>query len=80
MQKMQSGEGVRGCVVGGASGPFFGANIDNFSKYLRKKLTQNLTPQRPSSTKPGARFARANSVLAGPLLSPNFESMFCVNI
>ena len=33
-------------------GPYFGANIDYFSKYLRKKLTQNLTPQRPSSPKP----------------------------
>ena len=60
----------------GGKGPLFGFNINYFSKYLRKKLTQNLTPQRPSSTKPGARFARANPVFAGPLWSQILSQCF----
>ena len=48
----------------------------HFVKYLRKKLTQLLTPKRPSSTKPGARFARANPVVAGPLWSQILSQYF----
>ena len=57
-------------------GDLFGVNIDYLSKYLRETLTQNLTPQRPSSTKLGARLARANPVFAGPLWSQIFSICF----
>ena len=62
----------RGRAGAASSGELRGVNfknIDYVSKYLRKTSTQPSIPQRPSSAKPGARFARANPVFAGPLLS-----------
>ena len=44
-------------IITGTAATFTGGvNINDFWKYLRKTLTQNLTPQRPSSPKPSWRF------------------------